>query len=292
MDTKLFYEKTYEYLVDKAKKNNVNEEKLQEYFSPKTGNGEFFKKRPEKNLSNLLFRLAFHTQNSGQKKNVIKFPTTNSEEDTIRANLFSKIFCNYDPNSILKTYKDEGELFDKFISILGYGKVSEKSKTGDYQKSIPYKYCRSIYSSATFLVQFKNYDEVIAKFKALGEFSPIYLSYELPEFGIALACDFIKELDEDFNDFPKPDIHILEFLFDIGLINKKSGDEAKYKAIKKMKELVDDIKQFDNTMTSYKLDKIIWLISTEYFYNDNGTQNSGSAKRNAFVEYIKNTCKI
>lgn len=292
MDIKLFYEKTYEYLVEKAKNNNVNEEKLQEYFTPKTGNGEIFRKRPEKTLNNLLFRLAFHTQNSGQKKNVIKFPTTNSEDDTTRENLFSEIFCNYDPANILETYKNVDELFNKFICDLGYEKLSKKSKTGDHKKSIPYKYCNSIYSSASFLLQFESYDEVISKLKSLGEFSPIYLSYELPEFGIALACDFIKELDEDFNDFPKPDTHILEFLFDLGLINKKSGDEAKYKAIKKMKELVDDIKQFDNSMTSYKLDKIIWLISTEYFYNDNGTKNSGKAKRNAFVKYIKNICKI
>lgn len=292
MDSKLFYTKTYDYLFDKAKNNNISEEKLQEYFSPKTGNGEIFRKRPEKNLDNLLFRLAFHAQNGGQIEKVIKFPNPESKDYEKREKLFSKVFCDYNPSRILENNKTEDELFYKFIENLGYEKVNKKSKTKDYKKSMPYKYCTSIFSAASFLLQFKNYDEVISKLKSLGDFAPIYLSYEIKGFGIALACDFIKELDEDFNDFPKPDTHILEFLFDLGLIDKKSGDEAKYKAIKKMKELVDDIKQFDNTMTSYKLDKIIWLISTEYFYNDNGTKNSGSAKRNNFVKYIKEICEF
>ncbi len=81
MDVKLFYEKTYEYLVQKAKNNNVNQEKLQEYFTPKTGSGEVFQNRPEKTLNNLFFRFAFHAQNGGQIRKVIKFPDTNSEED-------------------------------------------------------------------------------------------------------------------------------------------------------------------------------------------------------------------
>ncbi len=287
MDLQLFYNKTYAYLVDRANEHNIDSAALSTYFTPQTGNGDFFKLRPEKNLNNLLFRFAFHAQNGGQISKVIKFPTTNSTADMVRSQLFAQIFYNFDPMAVLKNYQTTDDLFEIFIQELNLPRVSANSITQDYKRSMPYKYCKSVLSAAAFLAQFENYESVIAKLKSLGDMAPIYLTYELYGFDIALACDFMKELEEEFNDFPKPDTHIMKLLFALGLIDKDAGPEAAYKSIRKMKDLAKDFQQFDSTMTAYKLDKIFWLICSETFYNHDNIRNSGDTKRKKFVTYIQ-----
>ena len=45
--------------------------------------------------------------------------------------------------------------------------------------------------------------------------------------GIALACDFVKELTANF-DFAKPDVHIKEIVFALGFLDKTSSGTRAY----------------------------------------------------------------
>ena len=72
--------------------------------------------------------------------------------------------------------------------------------------------------------------------------------------GFALACDFLKELG--YVNYPKPDVHIMDILFAFGLC-ENNGDSA-YKAVIEMANIVGE--------TPYKVDKLLWLIGSGYFY--------------------------
>ena len=112
--------------------------------------------------------------------------------------------------------------------------------------------------------------------------APIYLSFEIYGFGVALACDFLKELDSSF-DFPKPDVHIREILLELGFLDKDMSISRDYMCIAKMCEISKEM-----GVSAYYLDKMWWLISSETFYKDDDIKNNTDKKRKAYVEFVKN----
>ena len=293
MNFEVFYNATYAYLLDKAKAHNISQAELEKYFVPETGNGEFFRTYAQKNLNNLLFRFAFHSQNSSQVRKIIKFPTEIHDiQQQVRLRKFQAFFCDFDPHRLLNQYTDVQALFADFITEFGFPETSSLSKTGDYKRGVPYKYCRSVYTAAALLAQYKDYAAFIKKLRSCGDMAPIYISFEVYGLSVALACDFIKELPEKGFDLPKPDTHILEVLFALGYLEKKDGDIAKYQAIKQFRELVAELKKVDSKMTSYKLDKMLWLICSETFYNHDNIPNNTDTKRKAYIQYIQNALSV
>ena len=285
MNYESFYKKTYEYLLEKAKSHNIDKQKLEKYFTPQAGNGKLFECYKNKPLQNLLFRFAFHAQNGGQISKVIKFP---AKASTPRRLSFEKIFYEFNPSELLNNYDTVDDLFDTFIKELGMQRVSSASKTSDYKRGMPYKYCKSIFSAAKLLTEYTTYNDFTDKLLTLGDMAPIYISLEVYGFDIALSCDFIKELGLTNQDLPKPDTHIVGVLSNLGLIDKSSGIEANYRSIKVIKEIAEAIKKIDPECTAYKLDKMIWLVCTETFYDDDNKSNAGDTKRKEYLKYIKN----
>ncbi len=281
-----FYNESYKYLVEKAKEHHISEEELQKYFTPQTGNGKLFDCYGGQTLENLLFRFAFHAQNGGQISKVIKFPQNPADP---RRKQFESVFCNFDPGMLISTYSTADALFDVFVINLGMPRISSASKTNDYRKSMPYKYCKSVLSAARFVSKFADYDDFAYKIISLGEMAPLYISLEVSGFAIPLACDIIKELGLGV-DLPKPDVHILKIFYGLGFLQSDSGTEAQYNCIKIMNEVVNAIKTTDSNITSYKIDKVLWLISTETFYDDDNIRNYGSKKREEYLKYIKSFC--
>ena len=97
---------------------------------------------------------------------------------------------------------------------------------------------------------------------------------------IALACDFLKELDTRF-DLPKPDIHIKDAL--CAYYGKEGNyyrtEKREYECIMEMQNLVCEInnelkKQNEKTITVYQLDRMIWLICSNKFFLDGKGKNS------------------
>ena len=101
---------------------------------------------------------------------------------------------------------------------------------------------------------------------------PMLLSREIYGLGFALSCDFLKELGYD--QYPKPDIHLIDIFSELGLSNRDEYDC--YKEIIRMARYVNE--------TPYKVDKVFWLICSGNFYLDN---IMGEKSKKQFIDYMK-----
>ena len=84
---------------------------------------------------------------------------------------------------------------------------------------------------------------------------PMLLSKEIKGFGLALACDFLKELG--YRDYPKPDTHLIKIFHSLGL----SETEDPYDVYKAIVEMAKAVKE-----DAYTVDRVFWLIGSGKFY--------------------------
>jgi thermostable 8-oxoguanine DNA glycosylase len=103
------------------------------------------------------------------------------------------------------------------------------------------------------------------------------LSKEVYGLGFALSCDFLKELG--YINFGKPDVHIHKILKGLGLVDKKADDYEVLKAIDRIARNVG--------VSSYNVDKLLWLIGSGYFYDDKDLGNEGRIKQINRDEFIR-----
>ena len=278
MNFRLFYQKTYEYLLEKASLHNVTETDLVEkYFKPFPA--ECLQYAKPNTLDGVFYRMAFHLQNATMKKNVVDFKNNYK--------LLYEPLLNFDFRDVLNTYQDEKELYKSLSKKINKIKYVEEN----FEKTVGYKYAKSLYASALFLSKFNSYEDLINCFLNLGDMLPLFLHYEIYGFGIALACDFVKELDSRL-DFAKPDIHIKEIILALGLIDDSSSKSREnYQIMVTAKTIASEISLATNQeISTYMLDKIWWLISTETFYHHDDMKNTSNSKRKAYLEYIKQYC--
>lgn len=278
MNYRLFYQKTYEYLLEKASLHNVTETDLVEkYFKPFPA--ECLQHAKPNTLDGVFYRMAFHLQNATMKKNVVDFKNNYK--------LLHEPLLNFDFREVLNTYQDEKELYKSLSKKISKIKYVEEN----FEKTVGYKYAKSLYASALFLSKFNSYEDLINCFLNLGDMLPLFLHFEIYGFGIALACDFVKELDSRL-DFAKPDIHIKEIILALGLIDDSSSKSREnYQIMVTAKTIASEISLATNQeISTYMLDKIWWLISTETFYHHDDMKNTSNSKRKAYLEYIKQYC--
>lgn len=105
------------------------------------------------------------------------------------------------------------------------------------------------------------------------------LSREIEGFGFALSCDFLKELG--YINFPKPDVHLRDIFSSLNLCHAKADDYQLFKAIIRLAGHAD--------VSAYNADKVFWLISSGYFYDDPHIGNNGriGSHKQEFIEYAK-----
>jgi hypothetical protein len=84
------------------------------------------------------------------------------------------------------------------------------------------------------------------------------LAQEIDGFGFALACDFLKGLG--YENFAKPDVHIKNIFWALGLCPVDSSDYEIFKAVVRMAG--------NARVTPYNVDKLFWLIGSGYFHDD------------------------
>lgn len=70
-------------------------------------------------------------------------------------------------------------------------------------------------------------------------------------------------IQEKYMLYPKPDVHIKEVFYQIGVAEK--DDIAVFEVIDKM---AAECKEIDADVSPYKIDKILWLICSGKFYKD------------------------
>ena len=147
-----------------------------------------------------------------------------------------------------------------------------------------HKWTRSVVDAAKFLCNFNGVDD----FRTfVGQFDynlptrtalPLLISNKISGIGFSLACDSLKELG--FINYAKPDTHLIDICE--GLMLSDKDPVSVFEAIVRMS---DDCKSVDQTATPYKIDKILWLISSGRFYLDNITIGR---HKNEFILLAKN----
>ena len=182
------------------------------------------------------------------------------------------ILCDYDARAILETYPTVVQLFETF-------KKTFELKNARGKKSLWWKFAEGILSGSKFMASFKDrgeFDSFVHRFdfnKYTKAALPLLLSIEIKGLGLALACDFLKELG--YRDYPKPDTHLIKIFSELKL-SESADPYAVYKAIIEMAEAVGE--------DAYKVDKIFWLISSGRFYL--AGVNAGR-KRDEFIRCAK-----
>jgi hypothetical protein len=217
------------------------------------------------NIQDAHLRLIESLSNRNMMASVIGF---SGKEKEMR-----EILSDYDPNKILAKYKNADELLEVF-------KIKFSPKNLQSKGNLWRQFAEGIISGSIFMSSFKDkedFDRFIKTFthnKYTKAALPMLLSKEIKGYGLALACDFLKELG--YRGYPKPDVHLIEIFYALGLSETKEPYEV-YKSIIEMAEVVGK--------DAYTVDKIFWLIGSGNFYLVKIKVVGGN--RDKFIETVK-----
>ena len=246
------FERAKNFLLRKIMDYNID---LDKYLIP-----EIKRTKPD-NFSAIYKSILESAQNNQMSPNVIG-KSISGEKGNIDP--LAKYLFNFDPHEIFKKYNDynENNLFDLL-------KPNLKLKSDKYK--LWFRYCKTIISAAKFLskyetvTQFYEYIEQLYKNENTKNLLPLELSLEIDGYGIALSCDFLKELG--YVKYGKPDTHVLDIFIAAKYFEKK--DKSSLKASYMSLQIFDKI-AIENNTTAYQVDKILWLICTGDFtqYNN------------------------
>lgn len=191
-----------------------------------------------------------------------------------------KFLNNFSPKETAENYGmlSDQELLNRILPTL----VIQPHPT---KRTLWLRYCKTIISASHFFSQYKCQDDFygfIERYYSdvkIKSFLPLLLSYEIDGIGFALACDFLKELG--YVKYGKPDTHIKDIFIELGLLKgvSKVSSKADYLSLKIMDELAEI-----NGVTTYAVDKVLWLICTGDYYLD-GFKTSSQKK--AFIVHMK-----
>lgn len=253
----IIYKEAKTFIVEYTKSIGLSDESLNKYLSDK---------RNFDNINDVALSLFFSLSNRNMMYSVINFE---DKKDSMK-----KILFNYNPKKIITSYKNYEEIlveFNKHFLI----------KDSSSPRSLWRQLAKGIYSGSIFLSVFETkeeFDKFIKTFsfnKYTKSALPMVLSKEIDGLGFALACDFLKELG--YREYPKPDVHLIEIFFELGLTETKNDYEV-YKKIIEMSEYVNE--------DAYTIDKIFWLIGSRNYYLD-GIKHKSTNNRIEFIDYIK-----
>lgn len=225
---KKLYKELYRRLVSLARSAGVNEEKLQDYFTPKN--------------KSLLKQLAISLQNSGRMQNSIKYDTNKEKIQTVLNNFTGT------------TWKD---LYNEMIEH-GIHDNGKKNKETNWEK-----YCKGLYDGLQFLNSNNNTIQNLIDEKPdqinkelLKKVSNI--TKNIHGLGFALTCDWLKECGCTW--LAKPDAHIT------AVVKYMTGKKEEEKI--KEEDICEYIFNWAKAVpvSAYQLDKIIWLLCTGNFY--------------------------
>ena len=191
------------------------------------------------------------------------------------------VLCGFEPSLVLQKYPSgwEGVLDEVVARLKPRGSVRRTAR------SIWPSYCRTVLSGARFLSRFSSADDFYEWVDFFDEDErarpalPLLLAQEIEGFGFALACDFLKELG--YENFSKPDVHVKDIFWTIGLSPSGTSDYEVFRAVARVAQ--------NAGVTPYNVDKLFWLIGSGYFYDDPHVGNKGriGSRKKEFIEVAK-----
>ena len=276
-----FYNITKETLDSLAKEKGIKN--LERYYElTDYAKGNFLNSL--KGKAQVFAQMAFHAQNATMISGIVKFE---KNFDFLKEKLF-----DFSPEKLLNKYhysdnqETREDSIQKLVNALRYDEGTEKGLVWDPSKSktenkdfIMRRYAQSLLECAAFVNEFKSRKEFLNDLKRhykendYRDLIDYFRSKVTKGFSVALTCDFLKEFDKEFNDLPKPDVHIKDTLCAFYGRKKSyySTTDREYECIKEMQDLVKQINESLSSkkqITVYQLDRMIWLICSGNFFLD------------------------
>lgn len=228
---------------------------------------KYFQVESQKTLVGIYFRLLISAQNANMKAGVIGGSIDGIEN-------LRNVLCDFEPKEVAQKYGDNSQAV--FAEIKKYVKPRGKVNSGGLWA----RYCDTIVSGAKFLNKFSSAEDFYQWANWFYEDErarpalPLLLREEISGFGLALACDFLKEIG--FLEYGKPDVWLRKIFVSLELCSPDASDNELLKAI---------IRVANNSgATPYKVDKVFWLIGSGKFYLDNKKAHRNADK---FIEIVK-----
>lgn len=218
------------------------------------------------NISGIYLRLLESSQNANMKAGVIGGSIGGVKNLGI-------ILCDFQPELVLRKYgSDSDKVFaDVKENLMPRGKLNPNGLWA--------KYCQTILASAKFLSQFNSLEEFYVWVDWFYEDDrarpalPLLLQQQINGFGLALACDFLKEIG--YIKYGKPDVHLRKIFVALKLCHEKANDFELLEAINRLSKNAE--------VTPFHADKIFWLIGSGLFSN----KMRIGRKAEDFIQYVK-----
>lgn len=278
---------------DLCKKNNIQE--VSRYYS--STDQILLKDDSLTDIQFIFKQIAFHATNRQNSPFVFKDCENAVKEFTKGYN--SQKFYNY----YNQTGLDKKQMIYDFAESCGKA-IKPMDTDAEDQKNKKYikftrfvEYVNCLADAAFFLLDKTSKNEVIDAFNVtngtINEIFNRFVSEIRHGYGIPLTFDFLKELDSDVFDYPKPDLHVKRTM--MLLLNSRDmtpfsgGNYARFNAntsldsFYTMELYMDVIKKANaelqkhcrsKTIPNYLIDKFIYIIGSGKFYLDGQTRNS------------------
>jgi hypothetical protein len=202
---------------------------------------------------------------------------------------FAKVTFNFDPVLVRQHYQQRhDQLLDDIVD-----KLHPRGKVRRVPNGIWPVFCRSALSGAELLADAGSAQKFYDSFPrprmpssgsdCAGDGrlleSPRLLSKQVFGFGLALACDFLKELG--YYELPKPDVFICKIIPGLGLSEPKADDEAVCNAVVRI--------ACHRGTTPYDVDKTFWLVGSGFFYDhpEVGKKGRVPTDYDAFIRWAR-----
>ncbi|MDY0873969.1 hypothetical protein [Dongia rigui] len=234
------------------------------------------KKDSRNEISELLSGILFSAQNRQDANRVIQGSVRGKWEG------LRKLLLDFEPEKILSTWSNSDELFDYIRKADEVG----GAKRDDPRSRWP-QFCKSVMSASQFISRFRTAQEFICWIETFTKTPdtaaalPLVLAEEIDGFGLALACDFLKELG--YEQFPKPDIHIKRLAHRLR-ISSANSDYMLLRDLMKLEPLLASFK-----ISLYGFDKYLWLIGSGRFYlvEEDGVELSIGRQARPFLNRMR-----
>jgi len=258
MDIGQFYTTLTKMLLSMAASLELSESDLQKYFHAED---RFNIHAVDVQMSSINERLVYSIQNRNMMPSVINYAG--------RRDAMAQAWFAFSPYEIANHFNDEKQLY------------AELRKHCSDLKDTPSRlwdvFCKGVLSAARLFAQFEDINQLRSVFDMFQQNSwtkvalPAMLAKEVSGIQFALSCDFLKEIGYDY---PKPDVHIMEVV--------KEYEGAELDELTVMQKVMSYAEQLK--ITTYKLDKMMWLVCSGNFYLD---EKSVTGKKDQFLKEIK-----
>ena len=234
------YREATSILEGMASEAKLTDEQLKEYFAVKK----------YESINDLYRGAVFSLTNRNMMPRVI---------DNNNLDQYGNLLMEFEPSKVVETYSKNHELLLDELKKL---KNLNDSQIGS--RSLWRMFAEGAISCANFMAEFNSASEFYdfadtfakSKIDLVVYALPTLLAKEINGFGFALACDFLKEAG--YEQYPKPDVHIIDVLTGTGCL----AGEHQYMAFKKIRRMAEIVRE-----TPYKVDKTIWLVCSGKFYD-------------------------